>query len=162
MNPAGKIFFIACYVATCLIGAFPANAEDTYQAGISIVIGQVRTVTVDTQYADFQPTAPELIEGWTQVQTINAMVSANTHWEMTIRGSDEYWNAPWEKPVGDIFWSYDGSEYVPLTVDPAFVVNGSAVVDENYSIEFIVALDPLKDIPGDYSYPQIIVELSDQ
>ena len=151
--------FICC-MSVLPINAIPAWAEANHQTDFSIIVGEVRTVSVDRENLDLIPVAAELIAGWTRVGTLNITVSANVEWALSIRGSEPFWEAPWNKPVGDIFWSYNGSEYFPLDVIATEVLTGGPSDNEIYPLNFKISLDPLEDIPGDYYYPEIIIEVT--
>jgi hypothetical protein len=149
-------------IPAALMLAFPcaAVAQRDYESGFSIVISEVRLLTVETESAFIAPDAGEVLSGWTGEQTLGVTVSANTEWVLWIRGTEPAWDGPWSKPIGDIHWSCGESEYVPLDTMPAEVCAGGMSDHEPYQINFKIALDPLKDVPGDYYYTYIVIELT--
>ena len=149
---------LACVVLLAL--ATPIYAAEDSQSGFTIIVSEVRSITIDSSSADFSPGAMELISGWTRESSSNLIISSNTEWVLSIRGTSPTWDGPWLKPVGDIFWSYNGGKYVPLSVDSTEILHGGAADHRPYALNFKVHLDPLKDIPGEYRYQSIVLELT--
>lgn len=138
----------------------PSLAVRESESDFSIVISEVRSLTLDAESIYLDPAASELIAGWTEERSWNATVCANVDWVLSIRGTDPTWEGPWPKPVGDIYWSYDGSEFVPLDTLPVEVCVDGPVDHKSYPITFRIALDPLEDVPGEYRYGYIVLELT--
>jgi hypothetical protein len=141
--------------------AEPARAARDTESGFSIVVSEVRSITFNAESTFLTPTATELIRGWTQERMWDIEVSANAEWVLQVRGTESAWDGPWLKPVGDIYWSYEGSEYLPLDTTPVEVCMGGPADHKPCPVTFKVALDPLEDIPGEYRYRTIVFELSE-
>jgi hypothetical protein len=137
-----------------------AAAQSDNESRFAIPIGEVRVLELDTEITYFTPGVAEVLAGRTGEQMWNMVVSANTEWLLTIRGTDEYWDGPWEKPVGDILWRYDMPEFVPLTTEPVVVSSGGPADHVVYPIEFSISLNMLNDIPGEYFYGYVVFELA--
>ena len=135
-----------------------ADVED--ESDTSMTVPGVRSLTLDQQSLHFEPTIEEMINGWTQQKPIIARVSANVGWVLTVRGSSELWEAPWSKPVTDLYWKYDGGEYAPLTTDVVEIVSGGPCNQHTFPVHFMVKLDLEKDVPGEYYYNYIVFELA--
>jgi len=145
-------------VIMLLVFACAAHADSTHNSGISIVISEVKVLSVDADSLTLSPAAPEVIVGWTETQIWNVTISANVEWALTIRGTTSTWDGPWLKPVGDIFFSCGGSDFTPIETEPLRVCTGGPSNNEIRPINFKIALDPLKDIPGEYFYGYIVLE----
>jgi len=158
-NPAVIHYIPLLAILFVLIFNLPAHADTIYDTGFTIVVSEVRSLTLDAENAALTPGGFELISGWTQEQTWDIDVSANCDWVLQIRGTDPTWDGPWPKPVGDIFFSCNGTDYMPLATTPSEVVYGGPSNRESYPVNFKVALDPLLDIPGEYFYGYIVFEL---
>ena len=151
-------FAITAAVVVLLLLAPVAYADSESNSGISIVISEVKVLSVDADNLTLSPAAPEVLSGWTEQQTWNVTISANVEWALTIRGTAPTWDGPWLKPVGDIFFSSDGSDFAPVGTEPVRVCTGGPSDNEVRPINFKIALDPLKDIPGEYFYGYIVLE----
>jgi hypothetical protein len=108
----------------------------------------------------FTPVLSELLAGWTTPQDLNTTVSTNVDWVLTIMGSQSNWTGPWLKPVGDIYWKYGAGDYAALTTLSANVTTGGPVEGGSYPISIKIALDLVTDVPGEYSYTYIVIELT--
>lgn len=146
--------------ATFLLLAAVAHADTVDESGVSIIISEVRSLVLDSESVSLAPGVTELLAGWTEERYWNATVSSNADWVLTIRGTEATWEGPWPKPVGDIWWENGGGEYVPLDTEPVEVCRGGPADHEAYSIHCRIALDPERDIPGDYFYANIVFELT--
>jgi len=135
-----------------------ADSEDDSDA--SMTVPGVRSLTLEQQSLHFEPTLTQMIDGWTQQKPIIARVSANVGWVLTVHGSSDLWDAPWDKPVTDLYWRYASGEYAPLTTDMVEVVSGGPCNQLTYPIHFMVKLDLADDVPGDYYYEYIVFELA--
>jgi hypothetical protein len=140
--------------------ATPSHAARDTQSGFSLVVSEVRSLSIDSGSSYLSPGAAEILAGWTQEHSTDITISSNTEWVLSIRGASPTWDGPWAKPVGDVYWSCNGSDYMPLSTDPAQVCLGGPSDHRPYPINFKVHLDPLKDIPGDYRYTSIVLELT--
>ncbi len=148
----------ACLFFIFAVPAVHADSEDV--SGLTVSIGEVRTITLESGSFNFSPDINELLDGRTEHQSWDAIVSANVGWVLTIRGAEDTWDGPWDKPVSDILWEYDGGGYMPLDTEPQIVCSGGPSNREPYPIGITVQLDFEKDIPGDYHYGYIVLELS--
>jgi hypothetical protein len=120
----------------------------------------IRSVYVGSGTLIFAPDVIQVLEGWTTPQTLDTTVSANEDWALTITGSQGAWTGPWAKPVGDIYWKYGAGDYAALTTSSANVMTGGPVDNGSYHIDFKIALDLVTDMPGNYSYSYIVIEIS--
>ena len=136
-----------------------ARADRECESGFSITISEVRSLNLDSESTYLTPYATAVLTGWTEQCTLDVNVSANVDWVLRIRGTNPIWEGPWPKPVGDICFAYGGSEYVPLDTTPIEVCRGGPADRETYPINFMITLDPLRDIPGEYYYNHIVLEL---
>jgi len=149
-------FFLAVVIYLLYTGVAYADSESN--SGISIVISDVKVLSVDADSLTLSPAAPEVLSGWTEQQTWNVTICANVEWALTIRGTAPTWDGPWLKPVGDIFFSSGGSDFAPVETESTRVCTGGPSDNEVRPINFKIALDPLKDIPGEYFYGYIVLE----
>jgi hypothetical protein len=133
------------------------NADDS---GYTIIVTDISMVSIDSTQVTLSPDTYEWLNGWTSEQTWRVVCSSNANCVLTVRGLDETWDAPWSKPVSEIFWSYGGSEFQPLSTQPTEVCAVGPSDHVVFPIQYKVALDILKDIPGDYFYKGIIFEIS--
>lgn len=145
--------------AFLLVFTEAAHADMVYESGFSITISEVRSLTLDSDTVNLTPDATSVLTGWMEEQTWEVNVWANVDWVLRIRGTSSTWEGPWPKPVGDIYCAYAGSEYVPLDTAPVEIYRGGPADHESYPINFRIALDPLLDIPGEYYYSYIVLEL---
>lgn len=111
-------------VAVLIICSPAAYADPEDESNTSITITGVRSLTLEQDSLHYEPNISQMLNGWTQQQVLIARVSANVNWALNIRGSDEYWEGPWDKPVSDIYWKYGGGGYEPLWTQPAEVASG--------------------------------------
>jgi len=149
---------LALFILLVFSPAAYATADD--DSDMSMRVPDVRLVNVDVGTISFEPDINDFIDGWTQKKTITAVVSANTNWVLTIRGSEEYWEGPWEKPVTDIYWALAGGEYQPLTTTATPVAAGGLSNRSGYPVHIKVKLDTSMDAPGEYYYYVIMFELA--
>jgi hypothetical protein len=151
LTAVAAVFFLVCTAAW----ASPEDESDFF-----MTCPGVRMLTLDPDTLNFQPGLDQILAGWTQDDVIVAKASANVTWVLTIRGSAEAWEGPWDKPVSDIWWKYDGGQYQPLSTSVTEIVSGGPVNQHAYPVHFKVKLDIEKDVPGDYYYSYIIFELA--
>ena len=137
-----------------------AAAQSDDQSRFAIPVGEVRVLELDTEITFFAPGVAEVLAGRTTEQTWNMVVSSNTDWVLTIRGTDEYWDGPWQKPVSDIMYRYGTSDFIPLSTEPTVVSSGDRADHVTYPVDFSISLNMLKDIPGDYFYGYVVFELA--
>jgi len=130
------------------------------QSGFSIIIEDVRTLSLDSEITYFAPDVMQILSGWTGEQVWTTTINANVDWVLTIRGTEAFWDGPWQKPVGDIWWEYNGGGFVPLDTEPAEVCSAGPSDHQVHQIRFRLAVDLLKDIPGDYYYGYLVLELA--
>jgi len=141
----------------CCPAAYAGEDDDS---DLSMRVPDVRLVNVEPGSINFAPDMTDMINGWTKTEEITAVVSANTNWVLTIKGSEEYWEGPWQKPVSDIYWNLAGGEYQPLTTQSTEVASGGKCNGSGYPIHMKVELDLSQDAPGEYYYYVIIFELT--
>jgi hypothetical protein len=148
-------------VAAALLLILPSSvrAEDD-QSDFSMTVPGVKAITIESGTLIFAPDLTQLLDGWTTVEILDATVSANEDWLLTIRGSLDNWTGPWLKPVGDIYWKYGAGDYAPLTTSSVDVTTGGPVNSGSYSLDFKIALDLETDTPGNYSYTYVTIELT--
>ncbi len=159
----GIICKLSCVLTGYVILMFflpAAHADPTDVGGLTISIGEVRAISLNSTSILLSPNMNELLDGRIEQQSWDALVSSNVDWVLTIRGSEEIWDGPWQKPISDILWNYEGSEFTPLDIEPQVVCAGGPSNREHYEINFTVELDFVTDIPGEYHYGYIILELS--
>lgn len=159
----GIICIILCFLIgnSILLFFLPAaHADPTEGSSLTISIGEVRTISLESGSIYLSPNINELLEGRIEPQTWDAIVSSNVDWVLTIRGTEDTWDGPWQKPVGDILWSYEGGDFTPLDMEPQVVWSGGPSNREHYPINFTVELDFINDVPGEYHYGYIVLELS--
>ena len=149
---AGVVILLLCCTA---VSAAPKDESD-----FSMGVPEVRLVNVEPGSIHFDPDIGEMLDGWTHVKDITAVVSANANWVLTIKGSEEYWEGPYDKPVSDIYWNLAGGEYKPLSTQSTPVVSGGLSKRCGYPVHIKIKLDLSKDQPGDYNYYYIIFELT--
>lgn len=149
---------IALLIVLLLCPKSIAQSDD--QSRFVIPVGEVRVLELDTEITFFAPGVAEVLAGRTAEQTWNMVVSSNTDWILTIRGSDEYWDGPWQKPVSDILWRHEMADFIPLSTEPAVVSSGGMADHVAYPIEFSISLNMLNDIPGDYFYGYVVFEFA--
>ena len=150
---------LALIAALLLIFPAGVGAEED-QSGFSMSIPGVKSITIESGTLIFAPDLPQLLAGWTTVETLDATVSGNEDWFLAIRGSQAGWTGPWLKPVGDIYWSYGAGDYTALTTSSEDVTSGAPVADGSVQIDFKIALDLGDDKPGNYSYTYVVLELT--
>ena len=138
----------------------PTYAKSDDDSDFSLRCPAMHMVTVEPDSLSFQPDMAALAAGWTETKQLTAWVSANVPWKLTIKGSVASWAGPYPKPVSDIYWSYGPGAYVPLTTSSATVATGGLANRQPYPINIKVKMDLSKDLPGDYQYYYIVVELS--
>ena len=137
----------------------PAQAEWEIESNFSIIISEVRVFELGCENVSPNPGATALLTGLTEQNPIDVTISTNVAWLLTIRGSDPFWEAPWQKPVSDMQFSYDGGEFQSIGLTAATVTGGEPADHEIYTVNLRASLDPLYDIPGEYSYNYIIFEI---
>ena len=153
-----KQLIISFVILLLLCPAAHAVPED--DSGFGMDVPGVRSLTLDDESLYMEPGIIEMLDGFTDPEVITASVCANVTWVLTIRGSDELWDGPWDKPITDIYWNYNGGDYVPLGMDSAYIVSGGPCNQVEYPINFKVKLDMEYDLPGEYYYEYIVFELS--
>ena len=137
-----------------------AYADPVDDSGFGMSVPGVRSLTLEQDNLQFEPDILQFLDGWTHQEVLIARVNANVDWVLTIRGSDELWEGPWEKPVTDIYWKYGGGEYASLDTQSAYVASGGPTNQQAYPIHFKIKLDLEWDVPGEYYYEYVIFELS--
>ena len=150
---------LALIAALLLIFPAGVGAEDD-QSAFSMSIEGVRAITIESGTLIFTPDLTQLLAGWTTVEPLDSTLSSNEDWLLAIRGSQATWTGPWLKPVGDIYWSYGAGGYTALTTSSADVTSGVPVANGAVQINIKIALDLGDDIPGNYSYTDIVLELT--
>jgi hypothetical protein len=143
-----------------LLFASAALAEPEQDSGFTMSVQEVRMLTIDRQSILLNPDIHEIINGMAEPEKLSMAVSANVAWVLTVRGTDPYWNGPWEKPVTDILWRVGQDEFKPLTTDPVEVMSGNPTTQKIFDIDLTSMLSMEKDVPGDYSYAYIVFELT--
>jgi len=163
-------FILAIAIMLFCIPAAYAEPED--ESDFTMSVPGVRSLTIDPDSLRFDPDLDQITRGYTDEEVVIATVSANVGWVLTITGSAQVWEGPWQKPVGDIYWKYGGGEagsigtdsgvagYQSLTTLSAVVVSGGPCNQHTYPISFGVKLDIEKDVPGEYYYAYIVFELT--
>jgi hypothetical protein len=148
-------------VAIVLLWSPAARSGPEDDSDFSVSVPGVRLLTLERDSIRFEADILQIVDGWTNEEMLVARVSANVDWVLTVRGSEELWEGPWQKPVSDIYWSYGGGEYRPLSsTESAQVVAGGLSKEAGYPIELKVKLDLEKDVPGEYYYSYLVVELT--
>ena len=153
-----KNLIIAVVMLLVLCPAAHAESED--DSGFSMGVPGVRSLTLEDNNIQFEPDTLQMLDGWTHQEVLIARVNANVDWVLTVRGSDEYWEGPWQKPVSDIYWKYGGLDYESMSTQNATVASGGPCNQNTYPIHFKVMLDLESDVPGDYYYEYVVFELS--
>lgn len=153
-----KNLIIAVVILLVLCPAAYAEPED--DSAFSMGVPGVRSLTLEQSNIQFGPDALQMLDGWTHQGVLIAWVNANVDWVLTIRGSKELWEGPWQKPVSDIYWKYGGADYESLGMLSAYVASGGPCIKYTCPIYFNVMLDLERDVPGEYYYAYILFELS--
>jgi hypothetical protein len=151
-------FFILTLAFVTFIS--PTFAQNSDESDYTIIVTDISLVSIDSTQVTLAPDTYEWLNGWTNEQGWKVVCSSNEACVLTVRGLDETWDAPWPKPVGEIFWSYGGGEFQPLSTEPTEVCSIGPADHEVFTIQYKVALDILKDIPGEYFYTGVIFEIS--
>ena len=147
-------------VVILLVFCPSVHAEPEDESGFGMSVPGVRMLTLEQENIEFDPDILQFLDGWTHQEVLIARVNANVTWVLTVRGSDDLWEGPWDKPVTDIYWKYGGGEYASLGMQSAYVASGGPCNQLTYPIHFKVKLDLAFDVPGDYHYEVVIFELS--
>lgn len=137
-----------------------AAAQSDGDSHFSMPVPEIRVLELDTELTFIAPGVAEVLAGRTTEQTWNTVVSSNTDWVLTIRGTEEYWDGPWQKPVSDILCRFDDSEFITLDTEPVEICSGGRVDHAEYPVEFSISLNLLNDIPGEYFYGYVVFELA--
>ncbi len=153
------IILITVFLSTLVITS-PVSADSEDITGFTMTVTEVRSLEISASSAFFVPGVRELLDGESSPQTWVASVSANVDWVLTIRGAESFWEGPWDKPVSDILWEYDGSGWLALSTEPVEIRSGGPSNQEAYPISVKVNLDIEQDIPGEYYYGYVVLELS--
>ena len=153
------LIFLAVFAGGLLLLPLTVWAEND-QSAFSMSVPTVSSVTAGSGTMIFTPDLAQILAGETTPQDLDVTVSTNVDWELTITGSQATWTGPWSKPVGDILWKYGAGDYAALTTSSASVATGGPVEDGSYPISIKIALDLVTDIPGEYSYTYIVIELT--
>jgi hypothetical protein len=148
---------IAAYLLIPIPAVLAASQDDS---AFSMTVPGVRSLSVDTNTIYFTPDVTQLLAGWTTEETLITTVNANVDWVLTITGSQSNWTGPWSKPVGDIYWKYGAGDYAALTTLAANVATDGPVDGGSYPISFKIALNLAIDVPGEYSYQYVVLELA--
>ena len=148
-------------MAILVLCAASGHAEEDDDSGFSLSVLDVRILSLDRSSLEFTPGAREMVEGFTHQQVLQARVSANANWVLTISGTEGNWSGPWPKPVEYIYWKYDGGEYVCLTTSAAEVFSGGPADQRTLPVHFKVKLDFETDLPGRYTYEYVVFELAE-
>jgi hypothetical protein len=162
-----RLILAAAVLIICSPAAY-ADPEDESDASISVP--GIRSLTLEQNSLHYEPNINQMLEGWTEQQVLITRVSANVNWVLNIRGSDEFWEGPWDKPVGDLYWKYGGGSgssvsrsdagYQPLGTQPTEVASGGPCNQRTFPIHFRVKLDLETDVPGEYYYTYVVIELT--
>jgi len=154
--------FCFCLIfATFTISLPPGivQAQDEGNSSVTLVVSEVRTLSIDADGGFLSPDASAVLDGWSEERTCDIIISANTEWVLRIRGSSPVWDAPWQKPVSDIYYSCSDGDFIPLTTTPNDILVGGPAINGTIPVTFKIKLDPLHDIPGEYYYNAIELEL---
>ena len=135
-----------------------ASPEDT--PDMSLSVPGVRMITLDKHSLDFIAGGGDFDRGWTETKEITARIGSNVNWVLMISGTGDSWDGPWAKPVSDIFWKYGSGEFHALSTGGASVTSGGPVNNLSVPIHFKIKLALDKDIPGEYRYEYILMELT--
>lgn len=153
--------FACLTAALCVLHVAPALAAPEDDSDFYMSVPGVRTLKLDRTSLQFTPGAMELESGWTQQKVIVAHISANVDWALRISGTMEAWEGPWDKPVGDIHWKCGGGGFTALTTTEAVAAEGGPSNQQAFPLHFKVKLDWTKDIPGEYTYSYILLEVTE-
>lgn len=140
----------------CCPAVYAAEDDDS---DMSMRVPDVRLLDVEPNSINFEPDLNNMVNGWTEAKLITAVVSANAGWLLTIKGSSDYWEGPYQKPISDIYWNLADGEFLPLSTQSTEVVSGGLSNQSGYPINIKVKLDISRDLPGDYYYYSVIIEL---
>jgi len=154
---------VACLSTVILLaglGPVVVWATDSNEPELAMDVPAVFVVSLDVNQLEYNATEQNLVDGETEAQTIIATVQANSNWVMNIYGDSAIWTGPWNKPVGDILWSVDGSAFTPLETGTMQITSGGPTAGNNKNIDIKISLDITEDLPGDYEYENIVVEVS--
>jgi len=146
-------------IIVLLLCCAAAYAKQEGDSDLSMQVPDVYLLDVEPGSIDFQPDLGNVLEGWTEAREVTAIVSANADWVLKIRGSQEFWEAPYQKPVSDIYWNLAVGDFQPLSTQFAPVVSGGLADASEYPIHIKVKLDISKEIPGDYHYYYVVIGL---
>ena len=150
-----------------LAGDFARSSPgDTWDdARISITIPAICVTDVQPLNLDFgEPSPGDFESGRTPTKKLTVSVKSNADWVLAVEGSGgEYWDGPWQKPVGDIQWHFEpggGSAWNDLTTSPVEVTSGGPTGKWSKTVLVRVKLDWQKDIEGEYSYESMLFTAS--
>lgn len=147
-------------VAALCLAPTSGRASEADEPELEMSVPEVFVISVDQGHLEFDATPQELIDQETAPQTLVATVQSNTDWVVNIYGDSAIWTGPWDKPVGDILWRISGGTYAPLETSNANVSSGGPTAGSNLEIEIKISLDITEDLPGNYEYESIILEIS--
>jgi hypothetical protein len=168
----GPIAMIIIAIAVMLLCIPAAYADREDDSDFTMSVPGIRSLTIEPDSLRFEPDLNQMERGYTNQELVTARVSSNVSWVLTIRGSVEVWEGPWQKPVGDICWKYGaegavsvateagGAGYRSLTTQQAVVVSGGPCNQRTYPIHIRINLDMEKDKPGEYYYAYVVFELT--
>jgi hypothetical protein len=146
-------------VIVLLLCCAAAYATQEGDSDLSMQVPDVYLLDVEPGSIDFQPDLGNVLEGWTEAKEVTAIVSANADWVLMIKGNQEFWEGPYQKPVSDIYWNLAGGDFQPLSTQSVLVVSGGLSDAVGYPIHIKVKLDITKDIPGNYHFYYVVIEL---
>ena len=160
----GGLYFSLALVLLLCLSAVPAFADDDSDSvDVTVTVPPLVQLTLSTNslvWTANQITVSRYNAGYSHSQSISMTVKSNTNWQIDVRGSSASFTGPWAKPVGDIEWVDGGQTYTPLTQTDAYVYNGTPTDgDPPYSIQFRIKLDWEDDVPGTYTYENIVLTL---
>lgn len=151
---------ILLIMAVFLMLVLPAYGGTDDGSGFTMSVTGIRYLTLENGSVAFTPEPEQMINGWTTEEQSVVWVSANVPWVLTIRGSEDYWEGPWAKPVSDIYWRYGTSEFIPLGTTSETIAIDGPVSSEQFLIDLKIKLDMENDLPGDYTYSYVVFEIS--
>ena len=143
-----------------LLSALPAHAGPEDDSGFSMSVTGIRYLYLENETLEFTPDAEQMLDGWTTTEQSVVWVSANVPWLLTIRGTEEYWEGSWLKPLSDIYWKFGNAEYIPLSTEPENITLDGPINAGQFPIDIRIKLDMETDLPGNYTYTYLLFELS--
>jgi hypothetical protein len=161
LRPGYRVGYLIFTAAIFLFLTPAIQADSDSDSGFTMTVDEVRLLSLDQDSVYLTPDVKALMDGKTESVDLTANVWSNAYWALTIRGSESEWEGPWPKPVGDILWrNGPNGEFTPLDTEPVTIAEGGPVNNEAFDLTFSVKLDMAKDVPGEYSYSSVILELT--